>query len=60
MELQFFRSYAEGVDMLGATHAQGLTYYLHKFPPLSERVDSKIVEQWVLLGDPSLKIGGYG
>jgi len=59
MELQFFRSYSEGKDMLGETHASGLTYFLNKFPPLTNQVDSKIVEQWVLFGDPSLKIGGY-
>ena len=22
-------------------------------------IDAKVVEQWVLFGDPSLKIGGY-
>ena len=59
MELQFFKSFSEGKDMLGETHASGLTYYLQKFPPLAERIDSKIVQQWVLLGDPSLHIGGY-
>ncbi len=59
MELQFFKSYSEGKDMLGETHASGLTYYLNKFPPLTDKIDSKIVQQWVLFGDPSLKIGGY-
>jgi len=59
MEIQFFKSYGEGKDMLGETHATGLTYYLNKFPPMEDKVDTKIVQQWVLLGDPSLKIGGY-
>jgi len=59
MELQFFRSYAEGKDMLGETHASGLSYYMNKFPPMDDRIDCKIVQQWELLGDPSLKIGGY-
>ena len=59
MELQFFISYSEGKDILGETHASGLTYYLNKFPPLTDKIDSKIVQQWVLFGDPSLKIGGY-
>jgi hypothetical protein len=59
MELQFFKSYSEGKDVLGETHGSGLTYYLNKFPPMSDKVDSKIVQQWELLGDPSLKIGGY-
>ncbi len=59
MELMFFKSYAEGADMLGAAHAQDQTYYMNTFPPMDGRIDCKIVQQWVLLGDPSLKIGGY-
>jgi hypothetical protein len=59
MELMFFRSYAEGNDRLGFAHAQDQTYYLHSFPPMDDRKDCKIVQQWTLLGDPSLKIGGY-
>ncbi|MEA2054548.1 MAG: C25 family cysteine peptidase, partial [Candidatus Thermoplasmatota archaeon] len=59
MELQFFKSYSEGKDMLGETHGTGLAYYLNKFPPMGDKVDCKIVQQWELLGDPSLKIGGY-
>ena len=59
MELQFFKSYSEGKDMLGETHASGLSYYMDKFPPMDDRIDCKIVQQWELLGDPSLKIGGY-
>ncbi|MDD3493176.1 MAG: C25 family cysteine peptidase, partial [Candidatus Thermoplasmatota archaeon] len=59
MELMFFRSYAEGKTVLGETHGSDLTYYLHKFPPMEDRIDCKIVQQWALLGDPSLQIGGY-
>ncbi|RLF47942.1 MAG: peptidase C25 [Thermoplasmata archaeon] len=59
MEIHFFKSYAEGKEMLGEAHASDLTYYLNAFPPMVDRIDTKIVEQWVLLGDPSLKIGGY-
>jgi len=25
----------------------------------NDRIDCKTIEEWVLLGDPSLKIGGY-
>ncbi len=59
MEIHFFKSVAEGKDMLGKAHASDLIYYLNAFPPMTDRIDTKIVEQWVLLGDPSLKIGGY-
>jgi len=59
MEIMFFRSYSEGKDMLGETHSTELTYFLDEFPPMDNKIDCKIVQQWVLLGDPSLKIGGY-
>ena len=59
MEINFFKSIAEGKDMLGEAHASDLAYYLNAFPPMTDRIDTKIVEQWALLGDPSLKIGGY-
>jgi hypothetical protein len=59
MEMNFFRSYNEGHDILGETHAQDIIYYLNEFPPGTSLIDLKIPQQWVLLGDPSLKIGGY-
>ncbi len=59
LEIQFFRSYSEGKDMLGETHSTELIYYLNEFPPMEDLTDCKIVQQWILLGDPSLKIGGY-
>jgi len=59
MELKFFQAFGEGIDMLGMTHAQDQAYYMNRFPPMDDRIDCKIVQQWALLGDPSLKIGGY-
>ena len=59
MEIHFFKSIANGKDMLGEAHTSNLIYYLNAFPPMTNRIDTKIVEEWVLLGDPSLKIGGY-
>ncbi|UCF13541.1 MAG: peptidase C25 [Thermoplasmatales archaeon] len=59
LEIQFFRSYSEGKDILGETHSTELIYYLNEFPPMYDLTDCKIVQQWILLGDPSLKIGGY-
>jgi hypothetical protein len=59
MELMFFKSYAEGKTALGETHGSDITYFLNKFPPMEDRIDCKITQQWALLGDPSLKIGGY-
>ena len=59
LELQFFKSYSEGKDILGETHITQLIYYMNKFPPMDGKTDCKHVQEFALLGDPSLKIGGY-
>lgn len=71
LEPHFFKVYNhDGRDVLGETHGQTLTDYLNQFPiewdiPLGDleqqatMYDCKTVQEWVLLGDPSLKIGGY-
>ncbi len=60
IDIQFFRMYAqEGKGILGEAHAAAITSYLTKFPPMTDKIDGKTVEEWALLGDPSLKIGGY-
>jgi len=59
-ETQFFRLYNdENIDILGETYGQTITDYVNTFPVYTDRYDCKIVETHVLLGDPSLKIGGY-
>jgi hypothetical protein len=59
--IEFFRQYGEhGQEILGNTHAQSIVTYVntHDMNDL-ESGHPKTVQQWVLLGDPSLKIGGY-
>lgn len=59
-ETQFFRLYnEENIDILGETYGQVITDYVNNFPVYSDRYDCKIVETHLLIGDPSLKIGGY-
>jgi hypothetical protein len=58
-ERVFFKTINEGVDILGDAWAGALTKYITTFPGMADQVDCKTVEQWPLLGDPSLKIGGY-
>jgi hypothetical protein len=61
-ETSFFQKYKDGKDILGATFGQTVTGYLNTFMiegQLYPRFDTKEVESRVLLGDPSLKIGGY-
>jgi hypothetical protein len=59
LEWLFFKSYTDGHKMLGETHAYDLLYYMYDWAPMADPVDCKIVQEWALLGDPSLMIGGY-
>jgi len=59
-EVEFFRLYnQETLMVLGETYSNVVTGYVHTFPVDTNRYDAKIVQTHVLLGDPSLKIGGY-
>jgi hypothetical protein len=56
---EFFRQYGtENQEILGAAHSQTLTSYINEFGK-GESGDVQTVQQWVLFGDPSLKMGGY-
>jgi len=59
MEMNFFRSYSDGYENLGETHGMDVIYFMNDFPPMDDQIDCKIAQQWALLGDPSLLIGGY-
>lgn len=58
-EVMFFKAINEGVDILGEAWGLANTYYINTYPPMDDKTDCKTVTQWPLLGDPSLKIGGY-
>jgi hypothetical protein len=59
--IEFFKQYgAEGLHVLGQAYQQTLTSYVSTFDMTDyEAGHPKSVQQWVLLGDPSLMIGGY-
>ena len=67
LEPTFFKQYGvNGIDILGDTWAATISDYLDIYPidwntpaAWDYAIDAKTVQQWVLLGDPSLKIGGY-
>lgn len=59
MEWLFFKAYQDGKVNLGETHGTDLVYYMNEHPPMDDLTDCKIAQQWALLGDPSLLIGGY-
>ena len=48
-----------GNNTLGEIHTKTVMDYVEKFNVNGDRIDGKTAQQWVLLGDPSLKIGGY-
>ena len=59
ISLEFFRQYGEqGYDILGEAYLQTQIYYNNNFD-MEEDDHIKSLQQWVLLGDPSLMIGGY-
>jgi len=59
----FFKVYhdlvLEGNDTLGQIHTKTVSDFINEFEVGKDQIDTKTVQQWVLLGDPSLKIGGY-
>jgi hypothetical protein len=71
IEGHFYEVYNHyGKDILGETHGRTITDYLTNFTiywdmswedheNYSTLVDCKTPQEWVLMGDPSLKIGGY-
>lgn len=60
LETQFFKGYQiHHIDMLGANWCHSIAEYLRIYPGMQGWSDAKTLEQWVLFGDPSLKIGGY-
>jgi len=60
LELEFFRLYnQQNITILGQTYYQDVAGYINNFPVDTNRYDAKVLETHILLGDPSLKIGGY-
>ncbi|MEE8565453.1 MAG: C25 family cysteine peptidase, partial [Candidatus Thermoplasmatota archaeon] len=60
LELKFLQLYGENnYDCLGENHGDSLSGYLNRFLGDNAKMDVKMVQQWELFGDPSLKIGGY-
>jgi len=59
--IEFFKQYGtEDQTILGNAYAQTLTSYIQNFDMTDlESGHTKTVQQWILLGDPSLRIGGF-
>jgi hypothetical protein len=61
LQTYFFEVYGNGTDeqLLGDIWKQQIIDYVHRFDAREDMLHCKIAESWVLLGDPSLRIGGY-
>jgi len=57
---RFFYNYGQlGAEHAGAAHSAAVADYVLEFDINSDDADRQMIEQWPLLGDPSLMIGGY-
>jgi hypothetical protein len=60
LAVEIFRLYGqEDMKILGEIHSQTIEDYVSNFPVSTNKFDCKSVQEWILFGDPSLKIGGY-
>ncbi len=60
MDTRFFDSYGvNNLTVLGQAHTHALIAYMNAFPPMADQYDCKTVQEFTLLGDPTLVIGGY-
>ena len=60
LAVEVFRLYnEENIDILGNIYGKTVENYVSTQPVLMEKIHCKSVQEWILIGDPSLKIGGY-
>ena len=59
LSTQFFKTYNDGASILGDMFGETLSTYIDTFDCMENQIDCKTVQSFVLLGDPSLMIGGY-
>lgn len=58
-EVMFFKVYNQSIDILGDIWGTTISNYLDVFPPMVDQIQMKSVQEWPIIGDPTLKIGGY-
>ena len=57
---EFFRIFGEEeIDILGTIYVDTITNIIENFSEGDEKIHYKCVQEFQLIGDPSLKIGGY-
>jgi len=61
IDTEFFKMIGDGnATYVGDAHSMAIANYVANFDVMKDQIDCKTVQEWVLLGDPTLKIGGYG
>jgi hypothetical protein len=57
---RFFFNYRQNnMVHVGEAHSAAITDYVNEFDINKDGEDRQMIQQWVLLGDPSLMLGGY-
>ena len=61
IEPRFFDAYVnQSMQTVGEAHDQAIIDYINIIGSVnSDNIDRKTIEEWTLIGDPSLKLGGY-
>jgi len=61
LAVEVFRLYGEEeMQTLGEIHKTTIENYINTYPAVySNNIHCKSIQEWILIGDPSLKIGGY-
>jgi hypothetical protein len=58
LERCFYKSLDDNIIVLGEAWANAIKSYLDIYPGMDSQWDTKVIEEWILFGDPSLNIGG--
>jgi hypothetical protein len=61
IEPRFFDAFVnQSIDIVGKAHDKAIIDYINIIGSVNtDQIDRKTIEEWVLLGDPSTKMGGY-
>jgi len=60
LAVEFMRIYGEEQqDILGDIFLKTQQTYVDAFPVHTDKYQCKSIQDWILIGDPTLKIGGY-
>ena len=60
LAVEVFKLYAEEkIDILGQIYSKTVEDYVSSHSVKTNKIHCKSVQEWILIGDPSLNIGGY-